>query len=200
MTFGIDEMPSVVMLSASVIFLIIVSISVFFGRSHVELPERRTGRLGEEFATTVISEILRDEDVLMSNVPIFASGQEAELDNVVINKRGLFVIEVKNWGGQVLGSEDDEEWLANNGAITVKNPILQVKRQTAILSDLLTQNRIDAPVKGYVFFVNQNSQVESDHILRTRNDMDAAIHDESGDVLAEWIVERIAQLLEEQAS
>ena len=54
------------------IFALIIILVAIFHPTHVETPEKRAGRLGEEFASTLIKEILTDDDVLLTNVPLHA--------------------------------------------------------------------------------------------------------------------------------
>ena len=40
------------------------------GKIHVETPEMKAGHLGEQFATGIIREILHEDDLLFTNVPV----------------------------------------------------------------------------------------------------------------------------------
>lgn len=160
-----------------------LSFKNFFKSLHVETPERKAGRLGERFANQIISEILREDDVLLCNVAIQTQGQQTELDSVIVNDRGIFFFEVKNWVGEVFGSEEDTEWIKNKETYpgnvyqkTVKNPICQVKREIYLLSRFLKERGLSVWVEGYVFFVNHNSPVQSEYVVWTREDMDRVIH------------------------
>jgi len=130
------------------------------GLGGIELPEKRAGRLGESFANTVIQEILHDDDVMLTNVKIMAEGKQAELDDLIINKRGVFIIEVKNYSGELFGEEEEDDWIKTKmtpgGSLyqkTVRNPIRQVKRQIHVLSRFLKENNVHVWIDGYVFFV-----------------------------------------------
>ncbi len=165
------------------IFLIVLILFSCFFRLRIESPERRAGRLGERFASSLISETLEEDDVLLTNVPIFADGKQTELDNVIINSYGVFIIEVKNYYGEIFGDEDDHEWIKNKitpaGNIyqkSVKNPIKQVKRQIYILSSLLKENGLNVWIEGYIFFVERNCPVDSDFVLETTDDIYNATH------------------------
>lgn len=172
------------------------------GLGGIELPEKRAGRLGESFANTVIQEILRDDDVMLTNVRIMAEGKQAELDDLIINKRGVFIIEVKNYSGELFGEEEEDDWIKTKmtpgGSLyqkTVRNPIRQVKRQIHVLSRFLKENNVHVWIDGYVFFVQNNSPVESKYILKTQRDIDLAIH--GGEVvMKEEDVRRIEELLQ----
>ena len=111
------------------------------GSQEYERPEARAGREGEYIATNIIRKVLRDEDILLTNVDISYDGRKAELDNVIINKYGVFIIEVKNYAGTIYGKADDYTWIksktdpyGNTFTKTVRNPIKQVNRQVYLLS------------------------------------------------------------------
>ena len=83
----------------------------------------------------IIRRVLRNGDVLLTNVDISYDGRKAELDNVIINKYGVFIIEVKNYAGTIYGKTDDYTWIkcktdpyGNTFTKTVRNPIKQVNR------------------------------------------------------------------------
>lgn len=169
---------------AGLLFLAIL-LSILLGKFPVEYesPEKRAGHQGERMARGIIGEILIPGDVLLCNIDISADGKQTELDNVVINKDGVFIIEVKNYSGILIGEEDDREWIKNKTTYTgnlyqktVKNPIGQVKRQIFILSTFLKEHAIHVWVEGYVFLIEGNSPVKSDYILGTQKDIDKAIH------------------------
>ena len=89
----------------SVLFIVVIGLIARSGNIHIETPEKKAGRLGERFATGIIREILQEEDLLFTNVPVFADGKQTELDNVIINPNGVFIIEVKNLHGTLYGDE-----------------------------------------------------------------------------------------------
>lgn len=109
-----------------------------------EALERRAGRIGEQKATHIISSVLREDDRLFTNVQVNYENEPAELDNVIVNKFGVFIIEVKNYNGSLVGNEDDYEWVkyhttdaGDTCSKIVKNPIKQVKRQVYVLAKFL---------------------------------------------------------------
>ena len=138
-------------------------------------PEHRTvGNMGEKHTANLIRQFLSDEDILLTNLEISFEGKRTELDNLVISKRGISIIETKTYSGRIVGNADDDEWdkyTISRGGVEyhkiVRNPIPQVKRQTWILSSILRKHGIDARVKGYVYFVFNNSPTEDSHILNS---------------------------------
>jgi hypothetical protein len=165
-----------------------------------EAPERRAGRRGEIIATDIIKGVLREEDYLLTNVSISCDGRPAELDNVVVNKYGVFIIEVKNYKGRLYGEEDDYTWekhkddgYGNTFEKEVKNPIKQVKRQVYILAKYLEFYNVW--VEGYVLLIQGNSPVQSKYVFESSEDIDRAIHTFGKNRLSVHTVESIRNML-----
>ena len=166
-------------------------------------PEyKQAGNRGEKAAVRVIKSVLRADDRLLTNVRIEYDGKPAELDTVIVNRYGVFIIEVKNYVGRIVGGEDDYEWhkykMTDAGNIykkTVKNPIKQVKRQIYILARYLDYYGARVWVKGYAILLQDNSPVESDHLLHSAADIDRAIHTKDRTLLNAAAVDQILKLL-----
>ncbi len=194
-----------------IVIAVMIAIFVLFGLllfktslPEIETAKRRAGRQGEQFAAQLIKEILDDKDVLLTNVKVSVEGKNAELDSVIINNCGIFIIEVKNYTGVLCGNEDDHEWIQTAGSLsgypyqkTVRNPVKQVKRQIKVLSDYLKQYGMDIRIKGYAFFVEGNSPIESGYILKTQKDIDAAAHLANNQDLTDDMKRKIVELLSE---
>lgn len=185
---------------------IILYITIYFESSepseNLESEEKRVGRQGEEFASRVIREILNEKDTLLTNVKISFEEKDTELDNVIINNRGVFIIEVKNYRGVLAGNEDDYEWrktkytsAGNVYSKSVRNPIRQVKRQVYILAAFLKQYGIEIWVEGYVYLVRGESPVKSKYILNTSKEIKSAIHFGTNNKLTKSTKEKIVELL-----
>ena len=166
-------------------------------------PEyKRAGIRGEEAVVRAIESVLREGDNLFTNVSVEYDGKPAELDDVIVNKYGVFIIEVQNYTGHIVGNEDDYEWqkfkttdAGNTYVKTVKNPIKQVKRQIYILARYLEYYGIRVWVKGYAIMLHGNSPVDSDYLLKSVEDIDRAIHTNDRTMLSTNTIERIAKLL-----
>ena len=173
------------------------------GGGGIFTPEyKRVGIRGEETAARAIKSILREDDRLLTNIKVECEGKRSELDSVVVNKYGVFIIEVKNYYGQIVGNEDDYEWLkykttdaGNTYTKTVKNPVKQVKRQVYILARFLENCGERVWVRGYAILLNGNSPVESEYILTSLSGIDRAIHTPDRKMLDEGTVDRITRLL-----
>lgn len=168
-----------------------------------ESASRRAGRHGEKIAAEIISRVLREGDYLLTNTEIAYDGKRAEMDCTVVNKFGVFIFEVKNYSGQLIGDEDDYEWqkikITDSGNMytkQVKNPIKQVKRQVHLLAHYLQYHRIKVWVEGYVILLHQNSPVDSGYIISSLSDIDRVIHTKGKNHLHPKAIEQIITLLQ----
>lgn len=143
------------------------------GFIRIEPPERRAGRRAEKYATEIIESVLNIDDVLLSNVSVSFDSKPTELDSVVINKYGVFIIEVKYYSGRLEGTEDNFKWTkyhvsggGNTYVKMVKNPIKQVKRQVYILANYLRDHSVNVWVNGFAMIIGADSPVSSDTSLQ----------------------------------
>lgn len=174
------------------------------GRSAYEDAQiKAAGNAGERYVTQRIRSILHDDDVLLTNVCITCNGQKTELDDVIINTRGIYFLEVKNYHGRLFGGIDDDTWYktkvtpgGNSYDKEVRNPIKQMKRQTYILNNLLKRAGIKVPGRGFVYFVEGNSPVADTCVLKNESDLDEVIHDMIPHVLTDAQVQRVAAVLQ----
>ena len=166
-------------------------------------PEfERFGKLGETAARITVESVLRKGDHLFTNVQIEYDGERAELDLVIVNKYGVFIIEVKNYIGYIVGNENDFEWrkyktspAGNTYEKAVRNPIRQLKREIYMMARYLNYFGQDVWVKGYAILLQGNSPVESPFILCGVGEIDRAIHTADKRMLNAKTVESIADLL-----
>ena len=181
--------------------VLLVATLIWLARN-IEDPVARAGRRGEEVAEDIIRTVLRDDDVLLTNVKISFEGQRAEVDNIIVNTNGVFLIEVKNYVGELVGDIDDFEWkkykTTPGGDVyvkPVKNPIKQVNRQVYIVSNILRDRGVNVWVSGYVMLMENNSPVYDESVLRSRRDIDKAIHYAANEKLTKKEQARILKAL-----
>ena len=185
-----------------VTIVIILLIVIWLEGDLAQSGQKRAGIRGEKFTSKLIRETLLNDDTLLCNVSISFEGKKGELDNVILNKRGIFIIEVKNYVGTITGGLNDYEWSktkttasGNEYTSVVKNPINQVRRQVYLLANYLKANGINIWVEGYAFLVEGNSPVQSAYILHDQKDIDAAIHLRTNNKLSSQTREKIIELL-----
>lgn len=182
--------------------IIFIAKNTDFSENTTEQEKQHAGKVGEIAATNAIKSVLRDEDLLFTNIKVSFNDKPAELDNVIVNKFGVFIIEVKNYNGCLYGDEDDYEWIkykddgyGNTFKKRVKNPIKQVKRQVYILSKYLDYYGSRVWVQGYAMLIQGNSPVHSTYILQNIDDIDRVLHTMDKNRLTEEQIESIAKLI-----
>jgi len=185
-----------------IIIILIISIVVGKKSGTYETPWKRAGRKGENLAGQLITSQLRPKDRLFRNVKISYEGKPAEMDYIIVNNYGVFIIEVKNYKGRLYGSESDYEWRklktddwGNDFQKTVKNPIPQVKRQVYILAKYLQSYGVDVWVEGYAILIENNSPIRSPYILSNSRDINRAIHTSNKNRLTSRTQARIVSIL-----
>jgi len=120
----------------------------------------QSGRVGEKKARKVLESLNSDYTVL-SNVRITFNNKSNEVDNIVVGPTGIFIIEVKNHNGTIVGNEKDYEFVQHkvgrkggNYSKKMYSPIKQVNKQVYILSQILKYNGIKHWIEGIVLFTN----------------------------------------------
>lgn len=188
-----------------IFFVIILFIFLFLSLSSDEDDEdqkRIAGKEGELQAKKVLNHYLNENDLLLNNVNISIHGRNTELDYVVINNNGIFIFEVKNFSGKLVGNEDDQYWnkykisSGNKEYIKeIRNPIKQLKREIYLLKEYLKYYGVDLWIEGYVLFVNMNSPVESEYTINDQSEIDDILHLRRNQVLTKNQIEKIISIL-----
>lgn len=124
------------------------------------------------------------------------------MDDVVVNRCGVFIIEVKDWNGRITGREEDYNWMQYKTTYkgqtyenVRKNPIKQVNGQIYALKEYLKENGVCVWVSGYVLMLKGNSPVISERVLNSTPEIDRAIHTPGRRLLDEKTVYDIRRLL-----
>lgn len=102
---------------------------------------RFKGSVGEETVTVKLQE-LGDEYKVLNDLLIFSDNKTHQIDNVIVSKYGIFVIETKNYGGKIVGKEKDKEWRQYIGKRVnkLRNPIIQNHGHVLALKDITKLN------------------------------------------------------------
>lgn len=172
-------------------------------KKQIITEKERAGIRGEVRAAKIINEVLEPGDYLFQNIEIEVDNRPAEFDSIVVNKYGVFIFEVKNYKGTLEGSEDDYEWnkytvseAGNTYQKTVKNPIKQVKREVYLLSQYLKRHGANVWVEGFAMLLNNNSPIDSEHLVKSKKDIDLAIHIRRKNNLSNAEINKIRKLLQ----
>lgn len=119
-----------------------------------------SGISGERSATDVLS-TLPDSYIVFQNVIVSYNGKESEIDNIVVGKSGVFIIEVKNHNGYIVGDLEDTYWIQHKvgrGGTPytneIYNPVRQVRKHIYCLANYLRSKGTNTYIEGMVYFVN----------------------------------------------
>ena len=185
-----------------IFFVIILFIFLLLSLSNGEDQKRIAGKEGELQAKKILNHYLNENDLLLNNVNISIHGRNTELDYVVINNNGIFIFEVKNFSGKLVGNEDDQYWnkykisRGNKEYIKeIRNPIKQLKREIYLLKEYLKYYGVDLWIEGYVLFVNMNSPVESEYTINDQSEIDDILHLRRNQALTKNQIEKIISIL-----
>ncbi|MBP3855469.1 MAG: NERD domain-containing protein [Ruminiclostridium sp.] len=119
-----------------------------------------SGVKGERSLEKIARRYKNEYDIFI-NCPVQYKRSRSEIDMIMLGKKGLIIIEVKNHSGTVSGSDTDEKWVQykhyKDGKSTeaeMKNPIKQITRQRDILKGILHENGVDVWIDSIVYFSN----------------------------------------------
>lgn len=140
-------------------FIIILICVILISAALLRTPQGR-GWLGELQVKLVIGKTKPEEKYVINDLKLrIDDNKTSQIDHVVINKNGVFVIETKNYSGQIYGQETQSEWtqVLSYGKVKNKlyNPIKQNKTHMYHVSNLLTEK---LPMISAVVFVQGDTQ------------------------------------------
>ncbi len=200
--------PVIVVLLAVAIIIVIIFVNktihkLFLKKNPAKGSDEQVyGNIGEKIVENFISRVLRKDDLFFTNVLLSYDGKKTKLDNLIVNEYGVFIIDVVNYEGSIVGEAEDSEWIkysddgyGNLLKTVVENPIQQAKSQADFLANCLRQLGADVSAEGYVMLIQNNSPVESPYILASLADIDDAIHTFLYNPLDEQTVATVKELV-----
>lgn len=126
----------------------------------------KAGVKGEDKALELVSELGGNYHVF-SNLKIEYDNRKSETDLIIIGKKGIFVVEVKNHNGTIVGCVEEKQWtqhkVGKRGGrykAELYNPTKQVGTHVWKLSKILKEQNVYTWVQGVVYFVNPKVKVK----------------------------------------
>jgi len=120
-----------------------------------------SGIQGERITTQVLA-ALPDGYTVFQNVMVTYNNKKSEIDNIVVGKSGVFIIEVKNHNGHIIGDINDIFWIQQKVgrggtpyANSMCNPVKQIGTHIYRLANYLRQNGVNTYIEGMVYFANK---------------------------------------------
>ena len=112
---------------------------------------------GEKRVAKLLSSNLSDDYLLINDLYLHNGG--GDMDHVVLAPNGIFVLETKNWSGDICC--DGDEWHRAGKRSFKGSPSLQVKRNTAKIKHIIDSSQafgsLDVWVEGIVVFSNNHA-------------------------------------------
>ena len=138
-------------------FLLIALACLILFCGYLKTPSGK-GRLGEFYVKRILGRTTPGEKYVINDFKCRVSGSKTiQIDHILINSRGVFVIETKNYSGRIYGREESLEWtqVLNYGRVKNKlyNPIRQNKGHVYHVSNLIGN---DVAIISAVVFVQGN--------------------------------------------
>lgn len=157
------------------------------------------GSVGEQDTISVLKHWSNKNSIYHKIIPNFIfkpiDGSNTQIDVIYINSSGLFVIEVKNWEGRVIGSIDDEIWtrIKNHKEYQYKNPLIQNEIHIKKLSKLLPRS---IPIYSLIVFASNNvSHLNIKNVVSITRTGIYLSEVEPKDVLSNQEIDNLYQLL-----
>lgn len=144
-----------------IIFFCCVALAIYF-----KLPSTR-GKRGEKKVRRIIGETIENKQYVINDIILVTDGKSSQIDHIVINPRGIFVIETKNYSGRIYGKENHLQWTQVLSYGKVKNHFYNPLKQNA--THIYTVRKLidNLPVRSLVVFVQNNTQyIEANNVIK----------------------------------
>ncbi len=145
-------------------FVLVIGAYIFLGGNASQYADTDilvSGIHGERNAAKILA-TLPDSYIVFQNVTVTYDNKKSEIDNIVVGKSGVFIIEVKNHNSHIVGDLKDTYWIqqkVGRGGTPYENklynPVKQVGTHIYCLANYLRQNGVNIYVEGMVYFVNK---------------------------------------------
>lgn len=114
------------------------------------------GNVGERRVNKILERL--DDSKLLKDVLLKTENGTTQIDHILIHKKGIFIIETKNFDGWIFGSEKDKYWMQSLYKKKSKfyNPIRQNYGHVKAIEKYLPENRRDV-LRSIIVFNNQCS-------------------------------------------
>ncbi len=140
---------------AGLIFLLAPMVSFYFYLRKYRIY--RGGWQGEKQVAKLLTSKLNDDYYLLNDLYLRSGG--GDIDHIVLGPNGVFVLETKNWSGNI--SCNGDEWQRVGKRNFSGSPSRQVKRNAAKIKQIIDNNpnlrTLGIWVEGIVVFTNNHA-------------------------------------------
>lgn len=110
----------------------------FINQLH-EAKAHAVGNIGENAINQFALEHLSNDYFIFADIVIQAGNGTTQIDQVIVSKYGIFVIEIKNYKGWIFGDVQNSQWtqVLTSGKYRFQNPLRQNYKHIKSLQTLL---------------------------------------------------------------
>lgn len=149
-----------------------------FASNNIEFvsEQKAFGNEAEDYFSSRITTALPD-CIIKSNVIVLSSTGACEIDNIIQYKNKLFIVEIKNWKGEIEQNSSEfitrkrDKYTNEIHTNTLKSPFGQVKRQINLLKQLTNSN----PWINPIIYFNNAECVIADRTVEWFTDIDSVV-------------------------
>lgn len=92
-----------------VILVIVIVVAIVIARAYYSSPKHK-GKRGELHIQKILSQLPENDYTTFNDVVLQTTHGTTQIDHVVISRYGVFVIETKNYRGEIFGNDDRQDW------------------------------------------------------------------------------------------
>lgn len=133
--------------------------------AYLKSPKER-GKRGEERVSWVIGTTIEGKQYVINGLILENNGKTTQIDHIVINSRGIFVIETKNYSGEIYGGANSQEWTQSLAYGNVKNKFYNPLKQNATHVYCVKKVIGNIPIRSVVVMVQNNDyNIDADNVI-----------------------------------
>ncbi len=122
----------------------------------IKTPKMK-GIIGEHKVRKKIGKTKEGIKYVLNDVLFDTENKSCQIDHIVINQNGVFVIETKNYSGRIYGTDEQLEWTQVLQYGKVKNKLYNpVKQNQTHIYELKKVIGKDNPIKSLIVFTQNN--------------------------------------------
>lgn len=140
------------------------------GKGKHQVTIEKIGKKGESEVARELTKLGEDYVVLNDLYIPKSNGGTSQVDHLVISKHGIFVIETKNYGGYVVGNEEDLYWRHTNSKGSSSKMYSAIKQNEGHISALSKFLGIKERMFTSIIVFNGNvdiTGIKSDKVVKT---------------------------------
>lgn len=135
------------------------------------------GILGERKVRRKVGKTKEGVQYVLNDVLFDTENKSCQIDHIVINENGVFVIETKNYSGRIYGTDGQHEWTQVLQYGKVKNKLYNpVKQNQTHIYELQKIIGKEVPIKSLIVFVQNNTKYINSKYVFSLNEIKKIIN------------------------